>query len=537
MYTSKRAAEKRKTEKAAYFAAIKYVYDFEKKEDVMMADPFFSKPVNFIGKGDETDLEKTKEERRQYKLYNDMEAATKTIIERAYEMLDYRATPEEVEKAMEHIPPGFWPPQLVEDLQAWRHVEREFIWEKVNDVEKDLAKSADGMLDKVDTEKKGGFGSQDVKAILGTIGDVTALLGASGTVAKAFSKVELKSINLFLKEAKHSANIVAKVKQRSQKVNKKGKTEKTDPMKNLKPAEKALIVAQIADLVSAFGKISQIANVSPAGKAFVEQVCPALSIFGYATETVVFTKAAIDSDKARKQVVKELENIKGLKKKALQAAFENEKSKRNQDLAHKSVHAIGRATITGGAIASVVGPTGAIASVPIKFVGKSIEVGNKIVMAGIDWKKAKKAQKTKKEARAGSYPARRKIFKDSNSYAKMFIAMAAKKGDEDAKNFIVSRGLTDVDFSDPMSAKIVREALLKKSGQVDDEENESFFHNLAGIFAGPTAKKKLRAKKKNKSKKEKTDEEGKKKGKKKEETRGVDNKVKKKKKKSRWDLF
>lgn len=43
----------------------------------MMADPYFSKPVRAIGKGNQLDMTKTKEERLQYRLYNDMEAATR----------------------------------------------------------------------------------------------------------------------------------------------------------------------------------------------------------------------------------------------------------------------------------------------------------------------------------------------------------------------------------------------------------------------------------------------------------------------------
>jgi hypothetical protein len=76
----------------------------------------------------------------------------------------------------------------------------------------------------------------------------------------------------------------------------------------------------------------------------------------------------------------------------------------------------------------------------------------------------------------------------------------AKKKDPIALDYLQSRGLTEVDFSGPMSTKILRQALLKKADQHDEAEDTDFFHNLAGKFLGPSLKTKLREKSKKKTK-------------------------------------
>jgi hypothetical protein len=64
-------------------------------------------------------------------------------------------------------------------------------------------------------------------------------------------------------------------------------------------------------MLAAFSNIESIvASISPAGKAFVEQFCPSLAIFGCATETAVFAKAAYDCNKERSAVKKELQREK-----------------------------------------------------------------------------------------------------------------------------------------------------------------------------------------------------------------------------------
>mmetsp|Transcript_21069 Transcript_21069/g.34869 ORF Transcript_21069/g.34869 Transcript_21069/m.34869 type:complete len:697 (-) Transcript_21069:30-2120(-) len=468
-----------KKEKKAFHDGIEYVYELEKLKDIKMADPFFNKAKKAIGPGMKGP---------GGEIYEGMMSATKAVIHRAYEILDYGGTPQQVEKALQHLPPGFWPPMLVEDLQAWRHCERELIWEKINPEE--LQADLD-MTEKLVT-------GADMKAVLGTIGDVTKLLGASGTVANAFSKVDATAINTFLKQLKHSATVLARVEKRCKAIDEAG-NDVSLKSPDMRPEDKALMVAEISHMLSAFSVVKSIANTSPGGKVFIEQVCPGLAIFASAMETGVFAKAAYDCNKKRKEVKKELaqlNEIQGFRKNAMQYAFINEVEARERQTTEKAIHAVGRATSTVGAVATVAGGAAGFA---VSITGKAIEVGNKIAFAGVDWKKAEKANKTINEARAGNNKARIKVFKHSNLYAKQYMAIMAKKGDPIALDYLQSRGLTEVDFTGPMSTKILRQALLKKAGQHDEEEDRNFMHNLAGKFLGPSLKKKLRKKKKKSS--------------------------------------
>lgn len=65
-------------------------------------------------------------------------------------------------------------------------------------------------------------------------------------------------------------------------VNIKAKAEK----EKLTKEDKANIAASLAKSITTFGNIKGIADTSPAAKVFVKNVCPALSIFANATETL-----------------------------------------------------------------------------------------------------------------------------------------------------------------------------------------------------------------------------------------------------------
>jgi hypothetical protein len=270
------------TEKKAFHNGIKFVYGLEKVKDIKLADPFVSKPKQALGPG--------------MPLFDAMMAANQSVIRRAYEILDWGGTPQQVEQALQHLPPGFWPPMLVEDLQAWRHCERELIWEKINPevLQSNLETTADEMTQKLMKKKGDKITAADMKAVLRTIADTTTLLGASSiAAAKAFSEVEVKAVNTFLKQLKHSAIMLAGIEKRCKNVDKAGNAESLKSP-DMRPEDKALVVAAVSHMLSAFSLVKSIASSSPTGKAFVEQVCPGLSIFALATETAVFAKAAHD---------------------------------------------------------------------------------------------------------------------------------------------------------------------------------------------------------------------------------------------------
>ena len=99
-------------------------------------------------------------------------------------------------------------------------------------------------------------------------------------------------------------------------------------------------------------------------------------------------------------------------------------------------------------------------------------------MEGIEVKKAKDVLKKLDEARAGNRDAQKEIFRDSAVYSKMYIAMQAKNGDPMALDFLYKRGLTDVDFNDPLCLTIIRKALMKDAGQKDANKRKNYLNSV-----------------------------------------------------------
>lgn len=161
----------------------------------------------------------------------------------------------------------------------------------------------------------------------------------------------------------------------------------------------------------------------------------------------------------------------------LAKAFGQEE-KRRGDLQQKAgVDAVSNAmTAAGKALTSTV--VAAKVGAPLTIIGKTIGIGNAIYFKNVDWNAAEKAQKVLAEARAGNEQAMQEVFANHAAYAKMLIALYAKKKNPLAIKYFVQRGLTEDDLNDKAtSMDILMEFGLKKSEE--EEDAKTFGQTLA----------------------------------------------------------
>ncbi len=455
--------------------------------------------------------------------------ANEKIIQRAYKIHDMGGKVEDVEKSLAHIPEEFWPPQFIEDMQAWRKVEREIAEERVSEMFADPHK-----LKAMDI-----FGA--VTGVAGMLGDVMSLIGGCSDIAKGvqieMQYQELHDMGLTDQQildtndwlsmldknqitddqykaleaykgiggpldgpklddgervGKDVRFVVDEMKEVSKTLNpivKAGDPDNLTVKERFKSIPEKDLIMISGKLLTIISKVKSIGAVSSGCATFANNVCPILAAVGSGFDLAAVCKELHDICKEREiaidqQKLNELNFFSGQNTdKAMLGALRNEKNARNRQRTKKRVEVAGKAvSFAGDAIGTgtMVDPTGgtAITGATLKVIGKGIEFGNKLVFAGIDWSIATKAMKTLDEAQAGNPVARVEIFKECGLYAKMYICVAARDGSPVAKQYIIDRGLTEGDLTRPMVLKILREKLLKKSDQKDESKNT----DLGGVL-------------------------------------------------------
>lgn len=422
----------------------------KKSFDYDEIDPFFDKALKALT---------PKQVKELYKVNQD-------VVERGYKIRDYDGSADDVEKALQHLPIGFWPPTLVDDLQAWRHVERELVYEKITELKEEAQKfwSADNM-----------------NTLVNTIGDVGEVLGGSSkAVAKGFSKKEGIAVSTTIESSKLFLLSLVKLE-----VKVKTPEDLVKSLKKMKKKDLAELVTEMTKFTSSLAGVVSLGDLTPAGKAFVE-LCPVLGAIGAGMDLSIVAIEAAKIAKKRDVAKKELKTLKKLNEnlkirpdKAMEYALGNDVSGRDLQLANKIIGTIGTGVTFAGSVTSATGGAG------LGVTGKCIGMGNTLAFSCIDSKTASKAMKTLQQARAGSTKAQKKIFKDSAVYAKMYMAMKAKDGDKFAIQLIENRGLTQEDLDRPeMSLRIIRQALMDDAGQKDESKRANFAMNIATDFLG-----------------------------------------------------
>lgn len=414
-------------------------------------DPFFDKALKAL----------------TVKQVNELYKVNKDIVERGYQIRDYGGSADDVEKALEHLPRGFWPATLVDDLQAWRHVERELVYEKITELE---------------TEAQKFFSAENMDTLVNTIGDVGEVLGgAAPAVARGFSTTEGVAVSTTIESSK--LFLLSLVTFKDACAEAPGDIAKA--LKGMKKKDLATLVTEMTKFTASLQGVVSLGDLTPAGKAFVD-LCPILGAIGAGMELSLVAVEAVKVAKKRKVAVDDLRTLKRLNSnlrirpdKAMENALGNDVSGRDLQLASNIVKTISKGVALAGNVSTATGGAG------LGVTAKCIGMGNTLAFSCIDSTTAKKAMKTLDQARAGSTKAQVKIFRDSATYAKMYMAMKAKDGDKFAIQLIENRGLTQEDLDRPeMSLRIIRQALMDDAGQKDEAGRANLAMNVATDFLG-----------------------------------------------------
>ena len=152
-------------------------------DDAAYVDPFFDKAFRSITSKQSIALMRAQE----------------AILLRTTQIQDLGGSNKDVEAALAHIPPMFWPDKCVEKLQAWRKVERELMYEKITS----------SPPDKFSVEKD----FKNTKIIEDFVNNIATLLEPSGEVRKIFEIVDVKGFKGTMEEIEKLASLAEPVGQ------------------------------------------------------------------------------------------------------------------------------------------------------------------------------------------------------------------------------------------------------------------------------------------------------------------------------------
>jgi hypothetical protein len=417
------------------------------------------------------------------------------LIAKAREIRDCGGSLKDCEKVLEHIPKTWWPPEFVEELQAWRKTERLLARERVHEMfneKKELLETSLGCVEFVlgsmaqlnDFREMGAYGqsaqqglgkTDDLKGWLAD-NEVTATLGRFGdTVKTGFGNgrawVEAAMAGDF------------------------------SNLKDATPTQIAEFGAKILEAIGTCGKAVQAICKAknfpiPSDSLMATSILPGIGIAVAGIDLALCLKnlaqhstRAVQTRMMTKKAEMEWAMGEAEDGGAFVNALKNELGGRHRQIAKDSVDVTAKSLQLTGAIGEVTG-IGTVAGFSIRIVGKTIEVGGKIVFTGIEWGLADRAKAMMREAQAGNPIARMQIFEDCNLYAKMYICVLVKEGNPLAKKFLEERSIEEGDLNDAMSLKILREAMLKDVDQKDETQvSDSLAEHMAESFTNQSVMK------------------------------------------------
>ena len=462
------------------------------------------------------------------KLVEAQQRIIEKIVNRARLIRDYGGTIKEVEDSMGHIPPQFWPPEFVRSLQAWRKVERELEYERLQKVEQQAASinASDIMglvgfaLDSIGfvaitTDLDGAIGQAregvNVEAAIpcswrGAPAAMEALVGFTGAVqngyglgAEIYDLLKAKDydqVYAFL-QGKHpgefgnmsKAEALAALQNRINSQNAAFEkkfhsiTQKIESrMNRVADAGSAAIgvttnaVWAVAAAEAGTG-VSSSDALSMAGTSGAGGLVPVLCAVGAGidlTRAIVDLGKAISLSKRTGSLQRQAEIADAAQDSpdggALVMAICNGVAATKRKVAKESVNVTSKGLTFAGELTLNTG-IGVVAGLGLKVAGKSVEYAGKIVFAGIDWGRAKDVKAMIKEARDGNPMARMQLMKKSGLYAKMYIGIMAREGNPIARKYVVDRGLSEADIDNPAIAiSVLRDAMLNVEDQRNEEE-------------------------------------------------------------------
>ena len=384
------------------------------------------------------------------------------------------------------LPEAWWPPRLVERVQAWRKASR--IHGEQNAKRKSVAKE-------IGEEALGAFG-QLMKA-----GSFAGSIAAFDNSFTPEAKGEPPKPD---ESASRMAMIFGSVCELTNglKEDVKGalKGEAIEALKKLDPTEaidlnerlESIIAivkvptefcASALDLVTNIGKHAG----TPWAKTFDTKVVPGLSLAMHILKLIdaireTAQSALLTAKTQRLGVTSDQQNATGLRQDggtttgALKKAEQSQKeytARKGLEVFTESVNVTAQAVILSGVSAP--------AGYGLSAVASGIELAGEMVFDGIDWSQAKVAKKLLDDARAGSVIAQQLLFEKCELYAKLYLAILVREGDPLGKKYIADRGITQDSLDKPTAVWLLGEALRDAVQKEDDTEiDDSLVKHLAG---------------------------------------------------------
>jgi hypothetical protein len=402
--------------------------------------------------------------------------ATAAIAEKGRAILYNGGSYRELKKFMaaSGITEEFWPPELVDSVQAWRKTQRALADERLDELAIKHAKG-EWSIENLQTgwELVGnGFALDSAVKELGKKDDtpdgllqqIKDHVGINQVIDNFFGEIlnngvsSLPGLYDFLKTPVEMVEML-------------GSEETGKFWKFLdKTTDELFTGLDLAVKGSSLAKDFGSDHVIAAVKHFL----PGLSI----------AAAGVDLFNATKELGKSLKMVSTTKSEQKQGlalfldgdvdegmlgALQNELSQRKVNVGKDGVTVVTKGMALGGSIANTVGGhQGAAAQAGLAVVAGAITLGSKVIFSGIDWGKAKKAHKTLLQAQGGNMQAQIEIFENSGFYAKMYLAILCRDDQPLAKKFVIDRGIEEGDLDNVQGLKILREALLGSARQIDD---------------------------------------------------------------------
>ena len=406
--------------------------------------------------------------------------ATDIIIDQCQQILDLGGKYKDVQELLKKtgIPEDWWPDKLVGAMQAWRKTE--------------AALQRARLADQYERENKGKTG--DVNQVAITIDDVK-------NVIETYAGTYPELANDVLKLIDTNKDLVEKLKGGLDKLGDtvsltggitsfvKLMSEVDDGVEKTKSGERQETIDKGIESASAFGDvingimstIKDSGALTEAAKSFFEnQLIPGLALAKVGIDIIQTGKALVKNYGSKQDATALKTMAKGEQGRGgredggtFANAMGNEQSAMNKQLAKGGVDMFTHVLAGSGELAGTFGGAhGKIAQVALKITATGISLGSKVVFAGIDWSEAKRAKEMLEEARKGNPIAKVEIFKNSNTYAKMYLVQLVRDGDPLAEQFIIAKGISEENLTKGVSEKLLMQALLTASGQQDDAPGE-----------------------------------------------------------------
>ena len=404
--------------------------------------------------------------------------ATDIIIDQCQQILDLGGKYKDVQDLLKKtgIPEDWWPDKLVGAMQAWRKTE--------------AALQRVRLADQYEKENK----DKNATKVPITIDDVK-------NVIETYAGTYPELANNVLSLIETNKDLVEKLKGGLEKLGDtvtltsgitsfvKLMSETDDGVEKTKSGERQETIDKGIESASAFGDvfngimetIKSSGALTEATKSFFEnQLLPGLSLAKTGIDIIQTGKALVKNYSSKQDSTALKTTAKGEQGRGgredggtFANAMGNEQSAMNKQLAKGGVDMFTHILAGSGELAGTFGGAhGKIAQVALKITATGISLGSKAVFTGIDWAEAKRAKEMLEEARKGNPIAKVEIFKNSNTYAKMYLVQLVRDHDPLAEQFIIAKGISEENLTKGVSEKLLMQALLSASGQQDDAPGE-----------------------------------------------------------------